>query len=275
MVMRAPILPLPPIIPSRPPFPLWPPPQRLWMSGNFHKPIGMAAARHSDVRLQRPVYCHRSDTPPIPIFRLSRQHRPSITPHFATRPPAIPRNARNEVSQRYANRTTRQTRNSDKARRAHAADSDVAALQAELSETREELAGARSDAKAERSAETTGRVRELEATVVDIEGKRKLARAEAKSSSSGRVRAPRASASAATSNETSHPASASGPAPAPASGATTAPLTISSVAADAMDSDIAGGRPSRVSARKRTYPVRLLHCPTNVRRRLWIRWLGG
>jgi hypothetical protein len=74
----------------------------------------------------------------------------------------------------------------------------VAALQAELSETREELAGARSDAKvnsylccpltsnssvptqAERSAETTGRVRELEATVVDIEGKRKLARAEAK-----------------------------------------------------------------------------------------------
>ncbi|KAJ7263387.1 hypothetical protein C8J57DRAFT_1512889 [Mycena rebaudengoi] len=153
---------------------------------------------------------------------------------------AIPRNARNE------------TRNSDKARRAHAADSDVAALQAELSETREELAGARSDAKAEPSAETTGRVRELEATVVDIEGKLKLARAEAKSSSSGRVRAPRASASAATSNETSHPASASGPAPAPASGATTAPLTISSVAADAMDSDIAGGRPSRVSARKRT-----------------------
>ncbi|KAF8187368.1 hypothetical protein K438DRAFT_1764966 [Mycena galopus ATCC 62051] len=161
---------------------------------------------------------------------------------------AIPQNARNEVSQRYANRTTRQTRNSDKARFAHAAESDVAALEVELSETREELAAARSDVKAELSAETTRRVRELEATVtVEIEGKLKLARAEAKSSSSGRVRAPRASASAATSNATSPPASGSGPAPVP--GATAALLTISSVAADAMDSDIASGR--RVSAHKR------------------------
>ncbi|KAJ6535643.1 hypothetical protein B0H19DRAFT_1241095 [Mycena capillaripes] len=160
---------------------------------------------------------------------------------------AIPRNARNEVSQRYANRITRQTRNSDKARRAHAADSDVAALEVELSETREELAAARSDVKAEPSAETTRRVLELEATVVDIEGKLKLARAEAKSSSSGRVRAPRASASTATSNATSHPASGSRPAPAP--GATAALLTTSSDVADAMDSDVAGGR--RASARKR------------------------
>ncbi|KAJ6522207.1 hypothetical protein DFH09DRAFT_1424045 [Mycena vulgaris] len=135
---------------------------------------------------------------------------------------AIPRNARHE------------TRNSDKVRRAYASDSDVAALEVELSETREELAAARSDAK-------------LEATVVDIEGKLKLARAEAKSSSSGCVRAPRASVSAATLSATSHPASDSGPASAP--GATAALLTISSVAADVMDSDVAGGR--RVSARKR------------------------
>ncbi|KAJ6590834.1 hypothetical protein B0H10DRAFT_2233487 [Mycena sp. CBHHK59/15] len=81
---------------------------------------------------------------------------------------AIPRNARNE------------TRNSDKARRARAADSNVATLEVELSETREELAAAHSDVKAEPSAETTRRVRELEATMVDIEGKLKLARAEAK-----------------------------------------------------------------------------------------------
>ncbi|KAJ7855719.1 hypothetical protein B0H14DRAFT_3645262 [Mycena olivaceomarginata] len=67
------------------------------------------------------------------------------------------------------------------------------------------------------------------------------------SSSSGRVRAPRASASAAISNTTSQPASCSGPALAP--GAIAAPLTISSVATDAMDSDVAGGR--RGSARKR------------------------
>ncbi|KAF7359674.1 hypothetical protein MVEN_00691600 [Mycena venus] len=142
----------------------------------------------------------------------------------------------------------RQTQNSDKARRAHAADSDVAALEVELSDTKEELAAARSDIKAEPSAETTQRVHELEATVVDIEGKLKLARAEAKSSSSGRVRGPSTSASAVTSNATSHSASGSRPAPAP--GATAALLTISSVVADAMDSDIAGGR--RVSARKRT-----------------------
>ncbi|KAJ6614445.1 hypothetical protein B0H10DRAFT_2221324 [Mycena sp. CBHHK59/15] len=148
---------------------------------------------------------------------------------------AVPQNARNE------------TQNSNKARRACAVDSDVAALEVELSETREELAAACSDIKAEPSAETTWRVRELEATVVDIEGKLKLARAEAKSSSSGRVRAPRASASATTSNATSHPASGSGPAPAP--GATAAPLTISSVTANAMNSDVAGGR--RVSACKR------------------------
>ncbi|KAJ6488414.1 hypothetical protein DFH09DRAFT_1339191 [Mycena vulgaris] len=74
---------------------------------------------------------------------------------------AIPQNTRNEVSQRYAARTARQSRNSDKARRTHAADSNVAALQAELSETREELRTARSDAKAEPSPETTLRVREL------------------------------------------------------------------------------------------------------------------
>ncbi|KAJ6606719.1 hypothetical protein B0H10DRAFT_583016 [Mycena sp. CBHHK59/15] len=60
---------------------------------------------------------------------------------------AIPRNARKEVSQRYTDRTTRQTRNSDKARRAQAADSNVAALEVELSGMREDLTAARSDAK--------------------------------------------------------------------------------------------------------------------------------
>ncbi|KAJ7817166.1 hypothetical protein B0H14DRAFT_1389246 [Mycena olivaceomarginata] len=60
---------------------------------------------------------------------------------------AVPRNARNEISQCYATRSTRQARNSNNTRRAHAADSNVAALEAELSETREEVAAARSDAK--------------------------------------------------------------------------------------------------------------------------------
>ncbi|KAJ6536505.1 hypothetical protein B0H10DRAFT_2246340 [Mycena sp. CBHHK59/15] len=146
---------------------------------------------------------------------------------------AIPRNARNE------------TRNSDKARRAQAADSNVAALEVELSGMREDLTAARSDAKAGPSAETTQRVRELEAAVVDLEGKLKRAKAEAKSSSSGRVRAPRASVRGAASKATSQSASGSGPVP-----ATTATLlTLASIAADAMDSDVA----HRVPARKRAH----------------------
>ncbi|KAJ7904003.1 hypothetical protein B0H13DRAFT_2334933 [Mycena leptocephala] len=158
---------------------------------------------------------------------------------------AVPRNARNEVSQRYATRTTRQARNSNKARRTHAADSTVAALEEELSETREELTAARSDAKAERSPEATGRVRDLEAAVVDIEGRLKLSRAEAKVNSSGRVRAR---ASTATSTAAAATANAALP-------------TIASVAAesDAMDSDAAGGR--RVSARKHAQPEPLTDAP--------------
>ncbi|KAJ7327666.1 hypothetical protein DFH08DRAFT_884920 [Mycena albidolilacea] len=156
---------------------------------------------------------------------------------------AVPRNARNEVSQRYATRSTRQARNANNARRAHAADSNVAALEAELSETREEVAAARSDAKAEPSPGAAQRVRGLEATVVELEGKLKLARAEAKSNSSGRVRASRAGASTAMSTT---PASASGPSGAPAADAA---LPIPPVAAesDAMDPDTANVR--RVSAR--------------------------
>ncbi|KAJ7465620.1 hypothetical protein FB451DRAFT_1487168 [Mycena latifolia] len=126
---------------------------------------------------------------------------------------AVPRNARNEP------------RNSDKARRAHAADSNVAALQAELLEMKEELTAARGDAKAEPSAETTQRVRELEAAAVDLEGKLKLAKAEAKSSSSGRVRAPKAGVGATTSNVTAPTANDVGP----ALGATAAlPMPMSS-----------------------------------------------
>ncbi|KAJ7125983.1 hypothetical protein C8R44DRAFT_733910 [Mycena epipterygia] len=118
---------------------------------------------------------------------------------------AISRNSHNEVSQRYANRTARQSRGSEKARRARAADSNVAALQTELSEMKEELTAARGDNDAEQSVETTRRVRDLEASVVDVEGKLKLAKAEAKSNSSGRVRAPKASAGATASNSTTEP----------------------------------------------------------------------
>ncbi|KAJ7807129.1 hypothetical protein B0H14DRAFT_3483534 [Mycena olivaceomarginata] len=123
---------------------------------------------------------------------------------------AVPRNARNEVPQRYATRSTRQARNSNNARRAHAADSN-----------------------AEPSTGAAQRVRGLEATVVELEGKLKLARAEAKSNSSGRVRASRAGASTAMSTT---PASASGPSGAPAADAA---LPIPPVAAEsyAMDLD--------------------------------------
>ncbi|KAJ7658241.1 hypothetical protein DFH06DRAFT_1196427 [Mycena polygramma] len=93
---------------------------------------------------------------------------------------AISRNSQSEVSQRYANRTARQSRKADKVRAARAIDANVATLQQELSETKEELKAARSDAKAEPSAEATGRVRELEAAIADVEGKLKLAKAEAK-----------------------------------------------------------------------------------------------
>ncbi|KAJ6518377.1 hypothetical protein DFH09DRAFT_1098563 [Mycena vulgaris] len=171
---------------------------------------------------------------------------------------AIPRNTRNEVSPRYAARTARQSRNSDKARRTHAADSNVAALQAELSETREELRTAHSDAKAEPSPETTLRVRELEATVVDVEARLKLAKGEAKSSSSGRVRASKAAVATTTLDGATDPAEPQPAQPAsdefgPATGATAGlppSVFLPSVPAPATGvSDVAG--PRRVSARKR------------------------
>ncbi|KAJ7487038.1 hypothetical protein FB451DRAFT_1535427 [Mycena latifolia] len=142
---------------------------------------------------------------------------------------------------------SRITRNSDKARRAHAADSNVAALQAELLEMKEELTAARGDAKAEPSADTTQRVRELEATAVDLEGKLKLAKAEAKSSSSGRVRAPKAGVGATTSNVTAPTANHVGP----GLGATAAlPMPMSPHIRAESGSDVADVR--RLSARKRT-----------------------
>ncbi|KAJ6615707.1 hypothetical protein B0H10DRAFT_2255264 [Mycena sp. CBHHK59/15] len=111
----------------------------------------------------------------------------------------ISRNAHNEVSDRYANRTARQTRNSEKFRRAHYADATVAALVAELSEMREELTEARSEAETEPSSGAVDhvRVRELETAVVELESKLKQAKAEAKSNPSGRVRASKANVGAA------------------------------------------------------------------------------
>ncbi|KAJ7348526.1 hypothetical protein DFH08DRAFT_959924 [Mycena albidolilacea] len=110
----------------------------------------------------------------------------------------VSRTSRNEVTDRYANRTRRQSRVSERARGARAVDSTVAGLQTELSEVRGDLAVACNNAKVELSVEATQRVRELEDSAVDLEGKLKLARAEAKSSSSGRVRARKAGASSTT-----------------------------------------------------------------------------
>ncbi|KAJ7930255.1 hypothetical protein B0H13DRAFT_1858884 [Mycena leptocephala] len=100
----------------------------------------------------------------------------------------VSRTSRNEVTDRYANRTRRQSRVCERARGAHAVDSTVAGLQTELSEVRGDLAVWRNNAKAEPSVEAAQRVRELEDSAVDLEGKLKLAQAEAKSSSSRRVR---------------------------------------------------------------------------------------
>ncbi|KAJ7789731.1 hypothetical protein B0H14DRAFT_3572999 [Mycena olivaceomarginata] len=110
----------------------------------------------------------------------------------------VSRTSRNEVTDRYANRTRRQSRVSERARGARAIDSTVAGLQTELSEVRGDLAVACNNAKVELSVEATQRVRELEDSAVDLEGKLKLAQAEAKSSSSGRVRARKAGASSTT-----------------------------------------------------------------------------
>ncbi|KAF8144511.1 hypothetical protein K438DRAFT_2029147 [Mycena galopus ATCC 62051] len=150
---------------------------------------------------------------------------------------AVSRTSRNEVTHRYASRITRQSRMSEKARRARAADSSVAGLQTELSEMQEDLAVAREDAKAEPSAEVFQCIRKLEEIVAELEGKLKLAKAEAKSNSSG----------------SSQPADDPGPAPvvspvlpAPASSASSqSPLT--SVAGSTLD--LAGTR--RASTRKR------------------------
>ncbi|KAJ7732028.1 hypothetical protein B0H16DRAFT_1770721 [Mycena metata] len=107
---------------------------------------------------------------------------------------AISRTSRNEVTHRYASRIARQSRMVEKGKCARVADSTVAGLQTELSETQADLKVARDDAKDEPSAEATQRVRELEDTVTKLEGQLKLAKAEAKSNSSGRVRAPKAAA---------------------------------------------------------------------------------
>ncbi|KAJ6545927.1 hypothetical protein B0H10DRAFT_2385754 [Mycena sp. CBHHK59/15] len=107
---------------------------------------------------------------------------------------SVPRTSRNEVTHRYASRTTRQSRMSEKGRRAHAIDSTVAGLQTELSEMQRDLAVARDDAKGDPSTATTEYVPELEDTLAELERKLKLAKAEAKSNSSGRVRPPKAAA---------------------------------------------------------------------------------
>ncbi|KAJ7734154.1 hypothetical protein DFH07DRAFT_967699 [Mycena maculata] len=145
---------------------------------------------------------------------------------------AVSRNSRNEVTHRYASRTTRQTRMSENARRAHAVDSTVVCLQMELADMRRDLAAARDDAK-------------LEDTLAELEGKLKLA----KSSSSGRVRAPKAGATSTTPNVQAQPAGS----PRPAVGATPALPTPTSSASPAPAaegaSDFAGAR--RASTRKR------------------------
>ncbi|KAJ7612019.1 hypothetical protein DFH06DRAFT_1147371 [Mycena polygramma] len=74
---------------------------------------------------------------------------------------AISRNSQSEVSQRYASRTARQSRKADKVRTARAFDANVATLQQELSETKDELKAARSDAK----SNSSGRVPKKHATV--------------------------------------------------------------------------------------------------------------
>ncbi|KAJ6472086.1 hypothetical protein C8R45DRAFT_1104288 [Mycena sanguinolenta] len=89
-------------------------------------------------------------------------------------------------------RTTRnESRNFNNARRSRFTDSNVAALDTELSELKEELTVARNNGKIQPSPEAVAHMRELESAVVDVETKLKQAKAEAKSSSSGRVRAPR------------------------------------------------------------------------------------
>ncbi|KAJ7796708.1 hypothetical protein B0H14DRAFT_3157834 [Mycena olivaceomarginata] len=156
------------------------------------------------------------------------------------------------VTHRYASRTTRQTRMSEKARRAHAVDSTVAGLQTELADMQRDLAIARNDAKIESSTKTADHVRELEDTLADLEGKLKLAKAEVKSNSSGRVRAPKASARATTSNVPVQPADSPEPALSTTVVATSASpelgLATPASVADGT-SDPAGTR--RASTRKR------------------------
>ncbi|KAJ7663770.1 hypothetical protein DFH06DRAFT_1393433 [Mycena polygramma] len=96
-----------------------------------------------------------------------------------------------EIEMRMATAISRNSHNEsrgfEKGRRARATDANVAALETELLELKEELETARADEDTEQSA-----IRDLVADVVEIEGKLKLAKAEAKSNSSGRVRAPKA-----------------------------------------------------------------------------------
>ncbi|KAF7362834.1 hypothetical protein MVEN_00633200 [Mycena venus] len=159
---------------------------------------------------------------------------------------AVSRTSRNEVTHRYASRTTRQTRMSEKARRAHTVDSTVAGLQTELVDMRRDLAVARNDAKTEPSTETAQHVHELEDTLADLEGKLKLANAEAKSSSSGRVRAPKAGARATTSNLPAQPADS----PGPALSITVAATSISSELSLTTPASVADGTSDFVGARR-------------------------
>ncbi|KAJ7866565.1 hypothetical protein B0H14DRAFT_3593056 [Mycena olivaceomarginata] len=165
---------------------------------------------------------------------------------------AVSRTSWNEVTHRYASRTTQQTRMSEKARCAHAVDSTVAGLQTELADMQRDLAIARNDAKIESLTQTAEHVRELEDTLADLEGKLKLAKAEVKSSSSGRVRAPKASAHATTSNVPTQPADRPEPALSTTVVATSASPELSfATPASVADgtSDPAGTR--RASTRKR------------------------
>ncbi|KAJ7919792.1 hypothetical protein B0H13DRAFT_2320082 [Mycena leptocephala] len=104
-----------------------------------------------------------------------------------------------------------------------AADADVAALQEELSEAKEELTAARSEAKAEPSAEAAGR-------------------AEAKSSSSGRVRA-KCGAAASTSKVAAQPAQPpSGLEPAPSTTTLPSELLITAAPVAEGSSDVPAAR---------------------------------
>ncbi|KAJ7082748.1 hypothetical protein B0H15DRAFT_932657 [Mycena belliarum] len=164
----------------------------------------------------------------------------------------LSRNSGNEVTDRFADRTARRTRALDKGKRAHVADATVVSVQAELSETKEELKAARADAKAERSDEATGRVRELEHAVNALAEKLKLAKAEAKSNSSGRAQ-PKRGAAAPIATVASDQANSPQPAPdAPTAHAT--PTSISAPIPQPTSDTVVGASTPRRTSRKRPNP---------------------